>query len=174
MLILIEQIDLSSKRIECWVKLSYIYLIDVEFLLLTIGWRGKLCMVNVKGKAAKEGVVYDVQTDIWEEMPKEMLAGWQGPAAAMEEDTIYTVDESKGALRKYDPGRDKWVAMLESEMLKGAQQMAAGGGRVCVVRGDGVSIVVVDVVAPPYRFWIVDTPPGLQAITINILPRLSP
>ncbi|CAA2956841.1 F-box kelch-repeat SKIP25-like [Olea europaea subsp. europaea] len=139
-----------------------------------IGWRGKLCMVNVKGKAAKEGAVYDVQTDIWEEMPKEMLAGWRGPAAAMEEDTIYMVDESKGALRKYDPGRDKWVAMLESEMLKGAQQMAAGGGRVCVVRGDGVSIVVVDVMAPPYRFWIVDTPPGLQAITINILPRLSP
>ncbi|KAL2490094.1 F-box/kelch-repeat protein SKIP25-like [Forsythia ovata] len=65
-----------------------------------IGWRGKLCMVNVKGDVAKEGAVYDVQTDAWEEMPVGMLVGWRGPAAAMDDDTIYMVDESKGALRK--------------------------------------------------------------------------
>ncbi|CAI9775645.1 unnamed protein product [Fraxinus pennsylvanica] len=102
-----------------------------------------------------------------------MLVGWRGPAASMEEDTIYMVDESKGALRKYDPRRDKWVAVLESQVLKGAPQMAAGGGRVCVVKGDGVGIMVVNVVAPPHRFWIVDTLPGLRVVTINILPRLS-
>ncbi|CAI9775646.1 unnamed protein product [Fraxinus pennsylvanica] len=28
-----------------------------------IGWRGKLCMVNVKGDGTKEGAVYDVQRD---------------------------------------------------------------------------------------------------------------
>ncbi|KAL2472264.1 F-box/kelch-repeat protein SKIP25 [Abeliophyllum distichum] len=136
-----------------------------------IGWRGKLCMVNVKGDVAKEGAVYDVQTDAWEEMPVGMLLGWRGPAAAMEDDTIYMVDESKGALKKYDPGRDMWVAVLESEVLKGAQQMAAGGGRVCVVRDDGVGIVVVDVVAPLHRFWIVDTPPGFTSCYYKYLAK---
>jgi hypothetical protein len=28
-----------------------------------VGWRGKLCMVNMKGDAAKEGIVYDTEKD---------------------------------------------------------------------------------------------------------------
>ncbi|MQM16156.1 hypothetical protein Taro_049110 [Colocasia esculenta] len=59
---------------------------------------GKLCMVNVKGKAAKEGAVYDLAFDLWENMPPGLLAGWTGPAAAAPVEaggcsTIYVVDE---------------------------------------------------------------------------------
>uniref|UniRef100_A0A5B7BK29 Putative F-box/kelch-repeat protein SKIP25-like n=1 Tax=Davidia involucrata TaxID=16924 RepID=A0A5B7BK29_DAVIN len=138
-----------------------------------IGWRRRLCMVNVKGNAAKEGVVYDIEKDSWEEMPDGMLAGWRGPAAAMDEDTIYVVDESKGALRRYDPDNDGWVEILESERLRGAEHMVAAGGRVCVVCGGGDGIVAVDVVALPPKLWVVDTPPGYQAIAVHILPRIS-
>ncbi|KAM5573740.1 F-box/kelch-repeat protein SKIP25 [Rosa sericea] len=135
-----------------------------------VGWRGKLCMVNVKGDALKDGVVYDAEKDTWQDMPEGMIAGWTGPVAAMDEDVMYVVDEAKGALRRYDPGRDTWHQIVESESLKGADQIAAGGGRVCVVcRG---RIVVVDVAAARPRVWDVETPSGLEAVAIHMLPRM--
>ncbi|KAL0330964.1 UNVERIFIED_CONTAM: F-box/kelch-repeat protein SKIP25 [Sesamum angustifolium] len=66
-----------------------------------VGWKGKLCMVNVKGAVAKQGIIYDVESESWEKMPEGMLAGWRGPAAAMDEETLYAVDESKGWLKKH-------------------------------------------------------------------------
>lgn len=95
-----------------------------------VGWRGKLCMVNMKGDAPKEGLVYDTEKDAWENMPEGMLAGWRGPVASMEEETMFVVDEARGVLRKYDPEEDYWEHMMESERLVGAQKIAAGGGRV--------------------------------------------
>lgn len=138
-----------------------------------VGWQGKLCMVNVKGDAAKEGAIYDVKNDSWEEMPEGMLVGWRGPAASMDEETIYVVSESKGVLRKYDPGKDSWVDIYESKVLKGAQYLAAGGGKVCIVGGSEVGIVVVDVAVQPCNAWVVDSPPGFHPISIHILPRMS-
>ncbi|KAJ8538432.1 hypothetical protein K7X08_027653 [Anisodus acutangulus] len=138
-----------------------------------IGWKGKLCMVNVKGDAAKEGIIYNVGKDTWQEMPEGMLVGWRGPAASMAEETIYMVDESKGALRKYDEERDIWVEIFENEMLKGAENVAAASGRVCVVGGGGKVIAVVDVVAEPPRLVVVETPVGFQVLNIHILPRMS-
>ncbi|KZV19790.1 F-box family protein [Dorcoceras hygrometricum] len=139
-----------------------------------VGWRGKLCMVNVKGDAAKDGRIYDVGTDTWEDMPKGMLAGWRGPAAAMDEETIYAVDETRGSLKRYDHSKDSWVKLMEDDMLKGAQQVAAAKGKVCILRADGGGIVVVDVAAPPpSSLWFVDAPPGFHGVTMHILPRLS-
>lgn len=139
-----------------------------------VGSRGKLYMVNVKGACAKEGVVYDVNSDGWSEMAEGMLGGWRGPAAAMDEETIYMVDESKGVLRKYDDLMEVWVDILENDMLKGAENIAAGGGRVCVLRGGGVGILVVDVVLMPPRLWVVDTLTGHQVLALHILPRMCP
>ncbi|CAN1143980.1 F-box/kelch-repeat protein SKIP25 [Linum perenne] len=139
-----------------------------------VGWRGKLCMVNVKGNAAKEGAVYDVVRDSWEEMPDGMIAGWNGPVAAMDEDDMFVVDEEKGAVRRYDQEKDGWEEVVASPLLRGAQQMAAGGGRVCVVCGDGEEgIVVVDVVARPSRIWVVELPDGFDAVAVHVLPRMS-
>lgn len=135
-----------------------------------VGWRGKLCMVNVKGDAAKEGVVYDVEEDAWKEMPEGMLSGWRGPVAAMEEEVMYVVDEVKGALRKYVAEEDSWEEVMESERLKGADQLAAKGGRVCVVSGGEISVV--DVRAAPPRLWAVDLPEGFEAVAVHILPRM--
>ncbi|KAK9120376.1 hypothetical protein Syun_017993 [Stephania yunnanensis] len=61
-----------------------------------VGWRGKLCMVNVKGNALKAGVVYDERKGAWEEMREGMLRGWMGPVAAMDEEEMYVVDEGRG------------------------------------------------------------------------------
>lgn len=129
-------------------------------------------MVNVRSDAAK-GVVYDVEKDTWEEMPEGMLAGWRGPVAAMNEEVMYALDEGKGALRKYVPERDVWEKILESERLRGAQQIAAGGGRVCVVCRGGLGIIVVDVVSPLGRFWVLDAPAGFEAVAVHILPRMN-
>ncbi|CAI9097525.1 OLC1v1033973C1 [Oldenlandia corymbosa var. corymbosa] len=137
-----------------------------------VGWRGKLCMVNVKGDAAKEGIMYDVKNDTWGEMPAGMLLGWRGPATSMDEETIYVVNESKGVLRRYDPGKDIWVDVYESKMLQGAQYVAAAGGRVCIVVGAG-RIVVVDVTVLPSRAWTVNPPPGFQPVSIHLLPRMT-
>ncbi|PHU29002.1 F-box/kelch-repeat protein SKIP25 [Capsicum chinense] len=163
-----------NNRNHSWEKMNCLK--DGKFsreAIEAVGWRGKLCMVNVKGDAAKEGIIYDVESDTWQEMPEGMLMGWRGPAAAMEEEIIYTVDESKGALRKYDHRRDCWLDILENEMLKGARHMAAAGGRVCVVSGGGEGIVVVDVVAELPRLVVVETPVGFQVLDVHILPRIS-
>ncbi|WCJ41238.1 KAR-UP F-box 1 [Euphorbia peplus] len=139
-----------------------------------IPWkRKKLCMVNVKGNAAKEGAIYDIEQDDWEDMPEGMLFGWKGPAAAMDEEVIYAVDEAKGVLKKYDPEKDDWDNVMESDRLVGAQHIAAGGGRVCVVCGGRAEIVVVDVVAQPVRLWNVEMPPGFEAVAVHIMPRMS-
>uniref|UniRef100_A0A6N2KKY8 Uncharacterized protein n=1 Tax=Salix viminalis TaxID=40686 RepID=A0A6N2KKY8_SALVM len=138
-----------------------------------VGWRGKLCMVNVKGDAPKEGISYDTKKDAWENMPEGMLAGWRGPVASMDEETMFVVDEAKGVLRKYDPEKDYWEHMMESERLVGAQKIAAGGGRVCAICGCSTEIVVLDVAALPVKLWVVKTPPGLEALAIHILPRMT-
>ncbi|GAB4857916.1 hypothetical protein Ancab_015821 [Ancistrocladus abbreviatus] len=139
-----------------------------------VGWRGKICMVNVKGDAAKDGAVYDVETDAWKEMPEGMKAGWRGPAAAMEGEVMFAVDEKNGVLRRYDDEYDRWVDVLEAERLRKAQHIEAAGGRVCVVcGGDSSGVVVVDVVASPPRMWVVDVPPGFEAIAVHILPRMN-
>ncbi|XP_019423627.1 PREDICTED: F-box/kelch-repeat protein SKIP25 isoform X2 [Lupinus angustifolius] len=135
-----------------------------------VGWRGKLCMVNVKGDAAKEGVIYDVEEDLWKEMPEGMLGGWRGPVAAMAEDVMYVVDEVKGCLKKYVAEEDYWEEVMVCESLKGAEQIAAEGGRVCVVSGGKISVV--DVVAAQPRLTVVDLPQGFQAVAVHILPRM--
>ncbi|KAK9055711.1 hypothetical protein SSX86_026796 [Deinandra increscens subsp. villosa] len=155
---------------EVWKKMPSLR--DVKFsreAIDTVGCRGKLYMVN-----GKEGVVYDVNSEEWSQMPEVMLDGWRGPAAAMDEETIYMVDELKGVLRKYDDATEVWVDVLEDERLKGAGHIAAGGGRVCVVRSGGVGILVVDVVASPPRLRVLDTPVGQQVLGLHILPRMCP
>ncbi|XXG66730.1 hypothetical protein AAC387_Pa06g0250 [Persea americana] len=142
-----------------------------------VGLRGKLCMVNVKGDAAKEGAVYDVAKDEWEEMPEGMLAGWKGPAAALDERVMYAVLEEEigiGVLMVYDPDEgDEWREVVRSEHLRGAGQIAAEGGRVCAVCSGGTAIVVVDVVAKPPRIWVLHPPPSKHVVSIHVLPRMS-
>ncbi|KAJ9185671.1 hypothetical protein P3X46_005271 [Hevea brasiliensis] len=136
-------------------------------------YSGDLYMVNVKGNAVKDGCVYNVDANLWENMPKGMLAGWNGPAVPMDEEVIYVVDEVKGALSEYDSERDCWKKVIELPELKMAEQIAAGRGRVCVVCGNGEKIVVVDVMATPARVWVVEPPPGQQVVSVHILPRMS-
>ncbi|KAL6001814.1 hypothetical protein ACLOJK_041792 [Asimina triloba] len=139
-----------------------------------VGVRGKLCMVSMKGNVAKEGVVYDVRGDRWEDMPAGLLGGWTGPTAAMDEEVIYVADESSGALREYDAEGDGWKEVIRSsEELKGATQMAAGGGRVCAVVMGGTGIAVVDVTTRPARIWVVRPPPSTEVVSVHVLPRMS-
>ncbi|KAI3448978.1 hypothetical protein Pfo_005643 [Paulownia fortunei] len=138
-----------------------------------LGYRGKLCMVNVKGKAVKEGAVYDVVMNQWEEMPQGMLGGWNGPAT-MDDDAMYVVDQESGSLSKYDADNDCWEELIEpSEHLKGAEHISAGRGKVCAVSADGRKIVVVDILARPPKVWMLDPPQGMEAIAVHILPRMS-
>ncbi|KAL2901123.1 F-box/kelch-repeat protein SKIP25 [Bienertia sinuspersici] len=137
-----------------------------------IGCRGRLCMVNVKGDAAKQGGVYHARGDTWEEMKEGMVSGWRGPTASMDEEVVYVVDESKGVIRRYEEDRDVWVDVLESHRLRGAKQMAARGGRLCVVCAGGNEIVVVDVVAKTPKLWVVEPPHGFNVAAVHVLPRL--
>ncbi|XWS10514.1 hypothetical protein CRYUN_Cryun39dG0086300 [Craigia yunnanensis] len=132
-----------------------------------VGWRGKLCMVNV----AKQGTIYDVENDLWEDMPEGMVAGWRGPVAAMEEEVLYAVDEAKGVLTRYDHISDDWGEIMESERLRGAHRMAAAAGRLCVICSDG-KILIIDVVVAPPRSWVVQRQPGLEPVAIHVLPRM--
>lgn len=94
----------------------------------------------------------------------------------MEEETLYSVDERNGTVRIYNEEEREWrkVTVVESgeEMLKGAQQVTAVAGKLCVVTVDG-RIVVVDVVAEPAKIWTVENPEGLEPVSVHVLPRMS-
>ncbi|XP_050222079.1 F-box/kelch-repeat protein SKIP25-like [Mercurialis annua] len=139
-----------------------------------VGYKGKICMVNVKGNAPKDGWVYDVEKMTWENMPIGMIAGWTGAAAATVdgEELMYVVDETTGRLSEYDGEKDIWKMVTELAELKGAEQMSVRRGRVCVVCANGEKIMVIDVVAIPARFWVVEPPSGLKVVGLHILPRI--
>ncbi|AEE31345.1 KAR-UP F-box 1 [Arabidopsis thaliana] len=177
----VEKLDLTEQNRNNhrfnWEKLRDMR--DLRFsreAIDAVGYRRKLLMVNVKGDAVKEGAIYDVVKDDWEPMPEEMLVGWRGPVAAMEEEILYSVDERRGTVRKYDDEKREWreVVVVEGgeEMLKGATQVTADSGKLCVVTGDG-KIVVVDVAAEPAKIWNVEIPDGLEPVSVHVLPRMS-
>ncbi|KAL6603292.1 hypothetical protein ACP70R_043653 [Stipagrostis hirtigluma subsp. patula] len=144
---------------------------------------GKVCMVSLRSRGAKEGAVFDLRAGRWEDMPPGMLAGWKGPAAASPDggETIYVVDEERGALLAYDWAGDRWATVAESERLRGAAEMAAGGGRVCVVAEGGEKVIVVDVMpkatkepaAAAPRMWEVAAPAGKRVVALHVLPRMT-
>ncbi|RZC49841.1 hypothetical protein C5167_018269 [Papaver somniferum] len=165
----------SSSR-NYWEKISSLK--DGRFsreAIEAVGWRGKLMMVNVKGNAVKEGVLYNVETDTWEDMPQGILIGWNGPTTTMDEEEIYTVDERKGVLKRYNVNLDVWESIIESRDLIGAVQITARGGKICVVCGGGNGILVVDLLVEPVKMWVLEPPPppDLQVVGIHILPRMS-
>ncbi|CAN6893798.1 unnamed protein product, partial [Brassica oleracea] len=173
----IEKLDLTDHNRSNWQKLREMR--DSRFsreAIDAVGWRRKLLMVNVKGDAIKEGAIYDVVNDDWEAMPEEMAAGWRGPVAAMEEDALYSVDERNGTVRIYNEEEREWreVTVVEGgeQMLKGAQQVTAVAGKLCVVTVDG-RILVVDVMAEPAKIWTVENPQGLEPVSVHVLPRMS-
>ncbi|CAO2827326.1 unnamed protein product [Amaranthus hypochondriacus] len=164
----------SNNRVPQWEKLGSLW--DGRFsreATDAIGWKGRLCMVNVKGDAAKQGAVYDSKNNTWQEMEEGMVAGWRGPAASMAEEVIYMVDESKGVLKIYNEEKDEWVSVMESEKLRGAQQMTAHGGKLCVLCNGGNVIIVVDVTAAAPKMWVVEPPQGFNVVAVHILPRMS-
>lgn len=135
---------------------------------------GKLCMVNLRGRCAKEGLVYNVRMDQWDDMPPGLLSGWIGPAAADERGDIYVVDDAAGTLTVYHWGTDTWRTVVrDEEKLRGATQMAVRGGKVCVVARGGEALVVVDVRGRERRIWIVEPPRGKKMLNVHILPRMS-
>lgn len=136
-----------------------------------VGWKGKLCLVNVKGA---EGAVYDVVANTWDDMREGMVRGWRGPVAAMDEEVLYGIDENSCTLSRYDEVMDDWKEVVKSDLLKGARHAAAGGGRVCAVCENGGGIVVVDVkAAAAPTIFVVDTPLGFEALSVHIMPRMS-
>lgn len=145
---------------------------------------GKVCMVSLRSAGAKEGAVFDLGAGRWEDMPLGMLACWKGPAAAAAiagggAETIFVVDEERGALIAYDWGGDRWRTVVESEKLKGAAEMAAGGGRVCVAAEGGEKVIVVDVTGKTRRrgaaptMWEVAAPAGKRVVALHVLPRMT-
>lgn len=137
-----------------------------------VGYNGKLCIVNIKGNAVKEGATYNISTNQWEAMPEGMRAGWNGPAAVDDNGVMYVVDETTGTLSRYILEDDRWEELIESEHLKGVEQITAGRGRVCAVCAGGACIAVVDVVAKPARIWMVNPPPEMEVVAVHILPRM--
>lgn len=132
---------------------------------------GKLCMVNSRGRGAKEGIIYDVGSNSWGEMPAGLLLGWVGPAAVVEDGgPIFVVDDVSGVLRRYEWENDTWTVVMESEGFKGAVGVAGGGGMVCVTCGGGAAVMVVDVKRG--KVFTVLPPEGRSVVALHVLPRM--
>ncbi|XP_047977924.1 F-box/kelch-repeat protein SKIP25-like [Salvia hispanica] len=175
----LERWDMSKKEAE-WMWETRTACKDAKLsreAIEAIGYRGKLCMVNIKGRALKEGAVYNISMNKWEQMPRGMLEGWTGPATT-DDQFMYVVDQETGSLSKYDYENDCWEEFVgPSNHLKGAQHISAGRGKVCAVSADGSKIFVVDVsasaIARPPKFWTLEPPDGMEVIAVHILPRMS-
>ncbi|XP_027106786.1 F-box/kelch-repeat protein SKIP25 [Coffea arabica] len=170
----VEKWDMKKKETE-WNWQQMAALKDGRYsreAVEAVGYNGKLCIVNVKGNAIKEAAAYNIMTNQWEVMPEGMRGGWNGPTATDDGGLMYVVDETTGVLSRYTSESDHWEELIESEFLKGADQIAAGRGRVCAVCADGARIAVVDVVDKPARIWIVNPPPKMEAVAVHILPRM--
>nr|QNT17576.1 Kelch repeat F-box 12 protein [Salvia miltiorrhiza] len=173
----LERWDMSKKEAD-WIWETRAEFKDAKFSrepIEAIGYRGKLCMVNIKGKALKEGAVYNIVMNQWEQMPRGMLGGWTGPAT-IDDEVMYVVDQETGSLSKYNPDNDCWEQFVgPSNHLKGAEHISAGRGKVCAVSADGGKIFVVDIAATtrPPNFWILEPPQGMEVIAVHILPRMS-
>ncbi|PIN05485.1 hypothetical protein CDL12_21974 [Handroanthus impetiginosus] len=171
----LEKWDMSKKETEWnWeTKASYK---DGKFsreAIEAIGCKNKLCMVNIKGKAVKEGAVYNVAMDRWEEISMNMLEGWNGPATVYD-DVVYVVNQESGSLSKYDGDKDCWKVIIDAaEELKGTEHISAGRGKICAVSGDGRTIVIVDIVARPPKIWLLDSLEQMEVVAVQILPRMS-
>ncbi|KAL2348793.1 hypothetical protein Fmac_002793 [Flemingia macrophylla] len=135
-----------------------------------VGWRGTLCMVNVKGQAAKEGAVYHAAEDLWKEMPHGMLCGWTGPVAAMDEEVMLVVDQAKGFVREYLPEQDSWRDVFQNQRLKGAEHLLAHRRKLCVVSPSGISVL--DLALSPPRIFPVPLPEGFHPVAVHVLPRM--
>ncbi|KAH6767633.1 hypothetical protein C2S52_018616 [Perilla frutescens var. hirtella] len=171
----LERWDMSQKETDwIWEKMAEFK--DGKFCrepIEALGYRGKLCMVNIKGKARKEGAVYNIVMNQWEQMPRGMLGGWTGPATVDDED-MYVVDQECGSLSKYDADNDCWEQLIgPSDCLKGAEHISAGRRKVCAVSGDGGKIFVVEISTRPPNVWTLDPPQGMEVIAVHILPRMS-
>ncbi|XP_075521221.1 F-box/kelch-repeat protein SKIP25-like [Primulina tabacum] len=170
-----ERWDISKKDVD-WQWETRASFKDGRFsreAVEALGYRGKLCMVNVKGKAVKEGAVYDVVMNQWQEMPKGMLDGWNGPAA-VDNDFMYVVDQENGSLSRYNEDGDCWEELIEpSELLKGAEHLSSHKGKICAVSANGGKIIVADILAKPVRVFMVNPPQGMEVISVHILPRMS-
>lgn len=133
-------------------------------------------MVNVQGRGVKEGIVYDIEKDKWEEMPVGMLKGWTGPVVgptANGDGCMYVVDEMSGEVRAHKWGEDRWqLVAAASEARQGAVVAAVGGGKMCVAVTRGNAVEVVDV-ARPEKTWSVELPKGGRVIALHVLPRMS-
>ncbi|KAL2514124.1 F-box/kelch-repeat protein SKIP25 [Forsythia ovata] len=171
----VEKWDMN-KKVSDWNWEKMASLKDGRFsreAVEALEYRGKLCTVNINGKASKDGIVYDFLTNQWEEMSRGMLAGWIGPAA-VDGDFMYVVDQENGSLSKYNAENDCWERLINSsEHLKGAEHIAAGGGRVCAVCAGGGKIIVVDILATPAKIWVVSPPSESEVIAVHILPRMT-
>lgn len=171
----LERWDMSKKESEwSWEKRTEFK--DGKFSrepIEAVGYRGKLCMVNIKGKAVKEGAVYNVATNQWEEMPRGMLGGWSGPATT-DDETMYVIDQETGSLSKYHSDNDCWEQFIgPSTHLQGAEHISVGCGKVCAVSGDGAKISVVDISSRHTNFWLLEPPQGMEVVAVHILPRMS-
>ncbi|CAI9103335.1 OLC1v1001798C1 [Oldenlandia corymbosa var. corymbosa] len=171
----VEKWDMKKKETEwMWEKMTAFK--DGRYsreAVEAVGYNGKLCIVNVKGNAVKEAATYDVVADRWEVMPEGMRGGWNGPAAADDDNGVmYVVDETTGVLSRYVLEDDRWEEVIGSEYLKGVEQIAAGRGRVCAVCGGGRHIAVVDVVDNPAKIRVLNPPPEMEVVAVHILPRM--
>ncbi|KAL6498708.1 hypothetical protein OROGR_028255 [Orobanche gracilis] len=175
----IERWDMSKKETDwSWEKVEPFR--DGRFsreAVEAVGYRGKLCMVSMKGKGIKQGAVYNVRTNKWEDMPNGMLRGWNGPATSGDgdgDDVMYVVDEETGSISTYDGDDDRWDMVIKnSEYLKGADRISAFKGKLCVVSGDCRKIFVVDVSAKPKKVWVMDPPQGMEVVAAYVLPKMS-
>ncbi|KAJ9558607.1 hypothetical protein OSB04_013221 [Centaurea solstitialis] len=169
----VERWDVKRRRLQ-WEEVAAMN--DGRFsreAVEAVGYKGKLCMVNVKGN-----VVYNSLILYWRPVGEDggrNAFTVERPGGVADEEVMYVVDEEKGAVRKYDDENDRWEEVVDgSELLKGAEQMAVGGGKICVVSGGGRRITVVDVLAEPVKMWAVDPPlPENEVISVHILSRPS-
>jgi hypothetical protein len=107
----------------------------------------KLYFVSGRGVFSKDGVVYDVATGSWSEMPPGLKRGWTGPCVAVD-GRFYLLETPAGKLKLYNPQKDEWETLLVDSRLQNLEVFVGTDGKIVAIESQKSVLRVIDVARP--------------------------
>lgn len=140
----------------------------------------KLYFVSGRGVFSKDGVVYDVATDLWSEMAPGLKKGWTGPCVAVN-GKFYLLETSAGKLKVYSAEDDEWRTIMVDSKLQNLEVFVGSKGKIVAIEAPvkdadasavrGRLLRVIDVASDVPRIYDIPVEGG-QVVSVQVLSMM--
>jgi len=139
----------------------------------------KLYFVSGRGVFSKDGVVYDVATDLWSEMAPGLKKGWTGPAVAVDA-KFFLLETPAGKLKVYSPEEDEWKTIMVDAKLQSLEVFVGTRGKVVAIEAPvkdadasagGQLLRVIDLASDAPRIFDIPVEGG-QVVSVQVLAMM--